>query len=203
VLLAVVVGAPELNKQADPTVINAYPRPDWYFIWYFALFALIPPAIENIFIIGFPLLVIVVLLALPFVAGTGERHPWRRPWAVATVALSLFTIGVLVHAGYSAPWSPAMNPGPLPASVVQGLSGSAAQGATVFTEKGCHSCHAIAGSGGQRGPDLTTVGDRLSRDEMILRIINGGPIMPAYGGNITPAELEAVVDFLAQRRAPR
>ncbi|HZU07947.1 MAG TPA: cytochrome b N-terminal domain-containing protein [Chloroflexota bacterium] len=201
-LLAVVVGPPDLGKQADPTLIEADPRPDWYFLWYFALLALLPPPLENLFIVGFPLLVGVLLLALPFLAGDGERHPARRPWAVAAVALAFLTIGVLIHVGYEAPWSPVLDAGPLPPSVVEGLSPTAARGARVFEEKGCHNCHRIAGSGGRRGPDLTTIGDRLSRSQLTARIMNGGAIMPAYAGNLTPADLEAVVDFLAQRRPP-
>src|SRR5579883_2869555 len=57
VLLAAVVGPPVLGARADPTIVRADPRPDWYFLWYFALLALIPPSIENVFILGFPLVV--------------------------------------------------------------------------------------------------------------------------------------------------
>ena len=47
VLLAVFAGAPELGKRADPTVMDANPRPDWYFLWYFALLSLTPRARED------------------------------------------------------------------------------------------------------------------------------------------------------------
>lgn len=199
-LLAAAVGPPELGKQADPTVIEADPRPDWYFMWYFALLSLVPPAWEDVVLIGLPLLVLVVLLAMPFVAGTGERSPGRRPWAVATVGLSVLVVGLLTREGYLASWSPVVDPGPLPAGVVQGLGGSAAEGAALFQKKGCQSCHSIAGSGGRYGPDLTAVGDRLSRDQLIIRLFNGTRGMPNYASNIEPAEVTALVDFLAQRR---
>src|SRR5262245_11510320 len=200
-LLAVVVGAPELAAPADPTNVQAYPLPDWYFVWLFAVLALLPPALENAFMIGFPVLMIVALLALPFVANGGERHWSRRPWAVFAVGISLLAIALLIREGYQAPWSPVMNPGALPASATQGLTGSAAAGAQVFTEKACHSCHVIDGSGGHRGPDLSDVALRLSRDQMIARILNGATNMPAFAGNIDPTELEQLVDFLATRRA--
>src|SRR5579885_1636433 len=75
VALAIFVGPAKLGALADPTIIQADPRPDWYFLWYFALLALIPPSVENVFIIGFPALVAILMIVLPFVANKGERSP--------------------------------------------------------------------------------------------------------------------------------
>src|SRR5207248_10022499 len=86
-LLAIVLGPPALGNKADPTVVQAYPRPDWYFLWYFALLALIPSSVEDAFIIDFPLLLGLLFVLLPFVAPFGERSPKRRPWAVGVVAV--------------------------------------------------------------------------------------------------------------------
>jgi ubiquinol-cytochrome c reductase cytochrome b subunit len=97
-VLAIVLGPPALGAIADPTVVQADPRPDWYFIWYFALLALIPPSIEDVFIIGFPLLLGLLFVLLPFVAPAGERSPRRRPWAVAIVVVSTVSIAALVNA---------------------------------------------------------------------------------------------------------
>jgi ubiquinol-cytochrome c reductase cytochrome b subunit len=200
VAFATLVGAPALGRPADPTIIQADPRPDWYFIWLFALLALSPPGLENLLILGFPVLLGVVLLLVPFLGATGERHPSRRPWAVGAVFLIVLTLSVLIKLGFEAPWSPDTNPGPLPVAVTQNLTGPAAQGAEVFQTKGCVDCHQIAGVGGRRGPDLTYVGDRLDANLLTIRIINGGGNMPAFGGNITSDQLSAVVAFLQQRR---
>ncbi len=198
--LAIFVGPPQLGAQADPTNVRADPRPDWYFLWYFALLALIPPSTEDWVIIGFPLLVGVILLALPLVAPKGERSPRRRPWAVMVVGLTALAIGVLIREGDLAPWSPVFEPKPLSASVTRGLTGDAARGAALFQSKGCNSCHSVAGVGGRRGPDLTAVGNRLTRDQLTWRILNGGYNMPAYGTALTPADVSALVDFLATLR---
>jgi ubiquinol-cytochrome c reductase cytochrome b subunit len=169
-------------------------------LWYFALLALIPSSIENWFIIAFPLLLGVLFIMLPFVAPTGERSPLRRPWAVGVVGLFAVSVAVLVVEGYRAPWSPDFAVQALPASVKQGLSGSTSQGAQLFEQKGCLNCHTIAGAGGQRGPNLTLVGTRLSRTELTTRILAGGRNMPAYGSTLRPDELSALVDFLSSRR---
>ena len=75
----------------------------------------------------------------------------------------------------------------------------------MFQNKNCRNCHALEGSGGRRGPDLTTVGTRLTRDQLIDQVSNGTPgggNMPAYGKQISPAEMTALVDFLVSLRPP-
>ena len=202
VILAVVIGPAPLVGVANPTIVHANPRPDWYFLWYFALLALIPPSIESWVIIGFPLLVVVALLILPFVAPFGERSPRRRPWAFALVLLPLLTVGVLLQKGEVSPWSPNFNPQPIPAQVVAPLSAEARQGQALFDQEGCHNCHTIAGTGGLRGPNLTTVGNRLSSDQLTWRILNGGNNMPAYNTLLTPAQLNQLVVFLSAMKSP-
>ena len=59
------------------------------------------------------------------------------------------------------------------------------------------------GVGGRRGPDLTDVGIRLTRDQLIDQISNGTPgggNMPAYGKQISPAEMTTLVEFLVSLR---
>jgi ubiquinol-cytochrome c reductase cytochrome b subunit len=199
--LATWVGPPDLGAQADPTNVDADPRPDWYFLWYFALLALLPPSLENWFMVGFPLLIGVALVLLPFVAPAGERSPRRRPWAVGIVVFALVAIGGLIQLGQAAPWSPVLAAQQLPSSVTAGLSGNAATGAQLFQQKDCIACHTIAGVGGRRGPNLTDVGDRLSSDQLTWRILSGGTNMPAYGQTLTPDQVAALVEFLGQRRA--
>jgi ubiquinol-cytochrome c reductase cytochrome b subunit len=83
---------------------------------------------------------------------------------------------------------------------VRDSSTAVVTGAKLFHDKGCEFCHAIEGQGGKRGPDLTLVATRMSPLEMVGRITNGGPNMPAYVSSLTQEELDAIVAFLATRK---
>jgi ubiquinol-cytochrome c reductase cytochrome b subunit len=79
------------------------------------------------------------------------------------------------------------------------LKGSTAlqrQGALVFQVKQCRNCHSLGELGGQRGPALDKVAVRLTPDQLVRQVIQGGGNMPAYGKNLSPAETTALVAFL-------
>jgi len=187
----------------DPTIIDTVPAPDFYFLSLFALFALLPPWTETaVLLIGLPL-GIVLLLLVPFFAGTGEKSWRRRPVAVLSVLFILVTVVTLATLGVLVPWSPVMDAWsgvPTPASYVKGRSPLELQGAIVIQNKQCRNCHALDGTGGRRGPDLTGVGTRLTRDQLIRQVLQGGGNMPAYGKNLAPAEVTAVVAFMQTLR---
>jgi ubiquinol-cytochrome c reductase cytochrome b subunit len=149
------------------------------------------------------LLVGLALIALPFVFNRGERSARRRPWAVAAVLMTVVMFVTLWIAGANSPWSPDFNAKPLSPSVVGATSGPVFVGAQLFQAKGCLNCHLIGGDGGKRGPDLSNVAGRLSKDQMTLKIANGGVNMPAYAANLTPAEMDALIAFLQSRKSQR
>ena len=51
-----------------------------------------------------------------------------------------------------------------------------------------------------RGPALDGVATRLTRDQLIRQVLQGGGNMPAYAKNLTPAEVNALVAFLESLR---
>jgi ubiquinol-cytochrome c reductase cytochrome b subunit len=196
---AAVLGPFGPSGPPDPTIIQAAPRPDFFFLWLFALLSLLPPSAETPILLIAPGVVIAALLALPFVAGEGEKSWRRRPIAVLAVMLTAVTLGSLTRLGGAAPWSPDMNAwsgAPMPSEYVTGRTALERQGALVFQNKQCRNCHALGGGGGKRGPALDAVAVNLTRDQLIRQVIQGGGNMPAYGRNLSPPETEALVAFL-------
>jgi len=197
---AFVVGPPDIGAPPDPSLLHTQPRPDWYFMWYFAVLALLPHGLENYVILLAPLLGFLVLLLLPLISNRGDRHPLKRPWALCSLLLILSAIGALWIAGIHANWSPDFNAKPLTEKIIGAESGPVASGGLIFSKRGCIYCHTISGHGGRRGPNLTTVGNRLTSQEMVIRILNGGYNMPAYGGILKAEEVDDLVAFLQSRR---
>jgi ubiquinol-cytochrome c reductase cytochrome b subunit len=198
--LAVIYGAPEIGAPPSPADIHSNPRPDWYLLWVFALFALMPRMLESYVIAFAPLVGVVFLLLIPFIFGTGERSPVRRPWSIVIVLFIVMIIGVLWVEGKRAPWSPRFDTKPLPEAVIGPVDSTAAIGATLFYKKGCQFCHTISGYGGIRGPNLTNIGDKLNGEEMTIRIVNGATNMPAFGAILSEKELSEIVAFLKTRK---
>jgi ubiquinol-cytochrome c reductase cytochrome b subunit len=201
-LLAYFVGPPKLDAPPDPSNLIADPKPDWYLLWYFALLALIPPQLEGYVMILAPVVIGILLLAAPMLNNRGERAPSRRPWSIAVVLLSVILIGSLWIEGNNSPWSPNFDAQPLPEKVVGATSGPVFEGAKLFHAKGCLNCHLIQQYGGRRGPDLTYIGDTLAESDIVIRIVNGGVNMPAFGNSIKPEELAQLTAFLQSRKRP-
>src|ERR1700723_3866219 len=187
------------SGQPDPTIIQTAPRPDFFFLWLYALLSFLPPSAETPILLIGPVIGIIVLLALPLVAGEGEKSWKRRPIAVLTILLVAVALGTLTHLAEHTPWSPVMDAWssqPIPAEYLRGRTALQRHGALVFQAKQCHNCHSLEDKGGQRGPALDSVALRLTEDQLVRQVIQGGGNMPAYGKNLSPAETTALVAFL-------
>jgi ubiquinol-cytochrome c reductase cytochrome b subunit len=206
VVLAAIAGPKGPGALPEPALLGANPKPDWPFWWLFALLAMSPPGAETFIMLVLPGVLIAALLLVPFVSNRGERAPSRRPVAVLSVIVLLTTVSVLTYYGSTEPWSPVMSAwsgDAVPRRMVEASTPLQLQGAVVFQNKQCRNCHALDGVGGRRGPDLSEVGIRLTRDQLIDQVSNGTPgggNMPAYGKQVKPAEMTALVEFLSHRR---
>jgi ubiquinol-cytochrome c reductase cytochrome b subunit len=187
------------SGRPDPTIIQTAPRPDYFFLWLYALLSLLPPKMETPALLIGPVIAILFLLLLPFIFGEGEKSWRRRPIAVLTILLVAVVFGTLTDLGGHVPWSPVMDAwsgDPIPQIFLQNRSALERQGALVFQLKQCHNCHSLGDEGGKRGPALDKVALLLTQDQLIRQVIQGGGNMPAYGKNLSPAETTALVAFL-------
>ena len=78
-----------------------------------------------------------------------------------------------------------------------GSSGGGSPGAKVFATAGCKTCHTLkaAGATGSVGPNL----DQLKpSDKLVVKQVNnGGGGMPPFKGKLSPAQIEAVAQYVS------
>jgi ubiquinol-cytochrome c reductase cytochrome b subunit len=201
---AFVFGPAGPSGAPNPTDIDTAPKPDFFFLWIYALLALLPPYLETVLILTVPLLVVALLFSLPFISNIGEKSPRRRPVAVLSVILIALMLGALNYVGTYSPWSPHMSAwsaAAIPAGYIESRSPLELQGALVLHNKQCVNCHSVGNVGGLRGPSLDGVATRLTADQLARQVIQGGGNMPAFGKNLSPAEVAALVAFMQTLKA--
>jgi len=76
-----------------------------------------------------------------------------------------------------------------------------ARGAIAFHTKGCERCHSITGVGGDRAPDLSSVGLHRSGRQIKEQIVQGGHGMPPFEHVLTKDEVKDLAAFLASCRS--
>src|SRR5262249_42025419 len=109
------------------------------------------------------------------------------------------------YLGTFSPWSPQMSAWSAeqtPFKYIAGRTPLERQGALVLQNKQCRNCHALNGSGGLRGAPAGRGGTPLTGGQVARQVIQGGGNMPAYGKNLSPAEVAALVAFMKTLRGP-
>lgn len=85
---------------------------------------------------------------------------------------------------------------PIPPAYLHDRTPLERAGAIVLQNKQCRNCHSIGGAGGLRGPALDGIASRMTEDQIIRQVLQGGGNMPAYGNALNPSETTALVRFL-------
>src|SRR6266516_1885655 len=141
---------PLYEDKADPGTTNFVPRPDWYFYFLFYLLRIFKwPDSVILGTVGIPTILLVLLLAVPFVDRRVERRLTRRPVAVIASILVVISMGVLTWKGAIAKESLASeNVAKVPSWVkAEHLPAAALTGAKIFAQVGCLNCHTYQGAG--------------------------------------------------------
>jgi hypothetical protein len=196
------------DTPADPGTFSFVPRPDWYFYFLFYLLRVFKwPLTVVLGTVGIPTILLLLLMAMPFIDVRAERHPLRRPVAMVAAVLVVVSMGILTYKGATAKESLGSElitkvPGWAKA---QGFANNkeAVKGAVLFASLGCLNCHTYmgAGSGNLGAPDLTKEGAKgLGIDFQIRHLtcpscVHPGSPMPPFKSQ-GPANLRALATFL-------
>jgi menaquinol-cytochrome c reductase cytochrome b/c subunit len=178
------------EDKANPAVAQTEPRPEWYFLFLFELLRIFKQPWQLLFAtIIIPTILMVLLVAWPFLDTGRDRRLSRRP---AGVALGLATPAVLIAltiAGGSAP-------GVAGAGVTGNPDFDKLVAAQTITDFGCTSCHNFGGGGGTTGPNLAKGAPRPGLDDIRNQIENGGGGMPPFGSQMSKAQIDGLVAFI-------
>ena len=204
---------PEYTARADPGTTSFVPRPDWYFYFLFYLLRIFKWP-ESVFLgtVGIPNILLVLLLALPFIDLRRERRLSRRPVAIVAAVLTILSMAVLTWKGATAKEALASEVVlDVPAWVkAEQLPAAAVPGAKLFAVSGCTACHTYNGSGGSAlgAPDLTNIGQRhLGIDFQIRHLkdpaaVSPGSPMPKFA-SFPDSKLHDLAVFLEASKGKR
>ena len=206
---------PLYTDKADPGTTNFVPRPDWYFYFLFYLLRIFKwPDSVILGTVGIPTVLLVILIALPFLDLRRERRLLRRPVVVVAAILVVLSMGVLTYKGATAKES-------LASEVVQavptwakrqGFAGNAnaVGGAKLFAQSGCTSCHTYLGTGSSNlgAPDLTSIGKTNPNAKFFSDYVSdprkfGNKVMPVFGNLGSPQNIRNIGIFLAASKGPK
>jgi hypothetical protein len=196
---------PRYSEEADPGTTNFIPRPDWYFYFLFYLLRIFKwPDSVVLGTVGIPTILLVILIALPFIDVRRERRLSRRPVAVVTFILVVISMGVLTYKGATAEESLGGSEELINEWVAgNNLPEGARNGATLFAEAGCMQCHTYLGAGSSNlgAPDLTDVGAQGRGVDYFQRYVAdpsqfGNTVMPKYGETFSEEQLRNLAVFL-------
>jgi cbb3-type cytochrome c oxidase subunit III len=89
------------------------------------------------------------------------------------------------------PFDPSNPPKPKPPG------GGQTDGKAIFASAGCAGCHTLAdaGSNGTVGPNLDEA--KPSKEHVVEMVTNGGGGMPAFKGQLSEAQIEAVAEYVS------
>jgi len=203
------------DEKADPGTTNFVPRPDWYFYFLFYLLRIFKwPESVVLGTVIVPTILIVLLIALPFLDVSRERRPMRRPVAMIAAVLTIISMGTLTYKGATAKESlGAENLALVPSwAEKEGFADNpqAVEGAKIFAQVGCMQCHTYLGAGSPNlgAPDLSAEGAKGRGEEFQINhlkcpsCVNPGSPMPPFT-NFTDEQYHQLATFLEESKGPQ
>jgi menaquinol-cytochrome c reductase cytochrome b/c subunit len=205
--LAAFIGVAQEPK-ADPSDTAYIPRPEWYFLFLFQMLKYFPGKLEWVGTAIIPALAVLGLFLLPFYDRSPFRYWKKRLFGIGFMSvIVLGMVGLTIVAMVTTP--PQEETGTVAATVAQQVIA----GQDLFSIN-CTECHGPDGQGGEikgvEGLEGVILKPINSKDEMYTRddqtlanIISYGqpdqgmpPFGRAYGGELSPGDIEAIVAFM-------
>ena len=188
----------ELGEPVNPASTDFVPRPEWYFFFLFELLKIfkgqnaLMPVIMATFIV--PNILMVLLIATPFIDRGPERRIQKRPIALFTGIAMIAFLAYMTNLGASSEEGVGTEGLPL-----TGLDADpAALAGSELWLANCTACHMIKNVGQPGpGPNLTEVGTRnvIAADTAEQFLKNPPNGMPAFAG-FTPEQYTEIGTFL-------
>jgi ubiquinol-cytochrome c reductase cytochrome b subunit len=221
-LLCFVLPVP-LGPPANPADAQYVPRPEWYYLPVFQWLKYWHGSAAIVGVLVIPTLLVLAILALPFLDRSVERRPWKRPIAMAAYAVVLFSlVGLGLRSQYldlhdpgvtqqlakqrteedeymRKPFEPELSSASLAAANVTLADPLAAKGKTVFEGHSCNACHGDGGVGTAAAPALVGINAKFSPGQLADLFKHFTPKMKAGGMpaiDLPPDDLKALIAYV-------
>ena len=191
------LGALYENK-ANPAVAQTEPRPEWYFLFLFELLRVFKQPWQLIFAtIIIPTLMMVLLIAWPFLDTGRDRRLSRRP---AGVALGLATPAVLIALTLAGASAPGAISG---ANISKNPAINALPGSQLIADAACATCHTFP-TGGASGPGSSLANgsamfntNQKELSDWIGHLAHQSTSMPAFDQSFNQQQIDQIAQVIA------
>jgi len=213
----------QLGPPANPADAQYIPRPEWYYLPIFQWLKYWHGAASVVGILVIPVVLVLAVIALPFLDRGIERRPWKRPVAMSAYAFVIFLLIALglrsqyvdkQDAGVAQqlakqkkeeedymrkPFEPELSSASLAAANATLADPLAAKGKAIFEAQSCNACHGDAGVGTAAGPALVGIAAKFTPDQLAELLHHPTAKMTAGGMpaiDMSPDELKALISYL-------
>jgi ubiquinol-cytochrome c reductase cytochrome b subunit len=213
----------QLGPAANPADAQYIPRPEWYYLPVFQWLKYWHGSVAIVGVLVIPTLIVLAILALPFLDRGVERRPWKRPGAMGAYLFVVFSlVGLGLRSQYldrhdpgvaqqlakqraeendyaSEPFEPELSSASLAAANVALADPLAAKGKTIFEGRSCNACHGDGGVGTAAAPRLIGIKAKFSPDQLAELFkhptakMNAGGMPPI---DLPPDDLKALIAYV-------
>lgn len=213
----------KLGPAANPADAQYIPRPEWYYLPIFQWLKYWHGSAAIVGVLAIPALVVLAIIAVPFLDRSVERRPWKRPIAMGAYAFIVFTlVGLGLRSQYldkhdpavaqqlakqkteedeyaRKPFEPELSAASLAAANVTLADPLAAKGKAIFEANSCNACHGDSGVGTAAAPSLIGLSAKLNPAQVAELFKHPTAKMTAGGMppiNLPPDDLKALITYV-------